>query len=384
MDLSDTAELADFRSALRKWLATHVPGDPEPSGVSQRFWWRHAWHISLYDGGWLGLDWPAEYGGAGRTRMHLLVLTEELTAFSAPPIANWVGLELVGPTLLQCGSPEQRARFLPSLLDGSHVWCQAFSEERAGSDLAAVETAATAQDGGYVLDGHKTWSSWAQFADYALVLARSGPAAERHRSLSCFVVPLDTPGVTVTPIRMLYGDAEECSIELDRVQLPADSLVGAWNGGWKVLMTSLSLARGMSTVTRTATLRSQFTKLVRERIHRSPGGELAEPEQATLTEYHARLESLRYLAYRKVGELEQDGVPGPIASTEKLLWGELSRQIAQHAVDVSGPDALIEPDDGVAVGWLRELFRALGNEIEGGTSEIQRTTIARHVLGLPA
>ncbi|MEU6131761.1 acyl-CoA dehydrogenase family protein [Saccharopolyspora sp. NPDC047091] len=382
--LIDDAVRAEFRGRLRAWLPENLPRTPEPDGVEDRFWWRHAWHRTLHRGGWIGVDLPAELGGHGLDALHRAVLIDELTAADAPPIANWVGVELVAPTLVAWGSAEQRAEHVPAILDGGSVWCQAFSEPEAGSDLAAVTTRATPDGDGFVLRGRKRWSSWSRFADQVLVLARTGSTEARHKALSCFIVPLARPGVSVRPVPMLYGDAEESDIVLDDVRVGADALVGELDRGWSVLMTSLSLARGLSTLTRVGALRRALARLISERIEScGSAADLPPTEVMALTDFHARAEALRGLAYRKVADLAADGVPGPVASTEKLLWGELSRQVAEHAVLLGGLDALA-PSGGMATGWLLELYRGIGNAIEGGTSEIQRTTIARHVLGLPA
>lgn len=382
MDLRDTVEQSEFRADLRRWLTEHLPAEPPPTPVAELFAWRHQWHRELYRAGWLGVDLPKEFGGRDLDVIHRLIVIEEMTAAGAPPIANWVGVELVAPTLQLCGSHAQREQYLPGILMGDSVWAQAFSESEAGSDLAAVTTTATVDGDGFVIDGAKRWSSWARFADQLLVLVRTGPPEKRHRALSCFIVPARAPGVTITDIPMLYGDAEESDIVLDRVRVPATALVGEIDAGWRVLMTSLSLARGMSTVTRVGSLLQLLNTLVAQRIAVAGSAtNLPADEAARLSQLYAQAQALRALAYRKVGELAEHGVPGPIASTEKLLWGELSRQVADYGVELGGLDALTESGV-VSEGWPFALFRGLGNAIEGGTTEIQRTTIARHVLGV--
>ncbi|MFF9018704.1 acyl-CoA dehydrogenase family protein [Streptomyces eurythermus] len=392
MNVTETPDQTRFRHELRTWLDEHVrpqwrePGFEEQASVALRFAVRRKWHRTLATGGWIGVEWPVEYGGRGLTPVHGLILSEELARARALPIADWVGVELVAPTLLRCGSHEQRNRYLPGIKDGSQVWCQGFSEPAAGSDLAAVTTVATRTADGYRISGHKRWTSWAQFADFALVLARTGDPAERHRTLSCFIVPLGSPGVTIEPIPMLYGDAEECDLHLDDVEVPADALVGEENKGWRTVMTSLTLARGSATLIRIAALKRTFDGLTRDVF--APGVPAAGlPDDSVLRSFtllHARLEALGHLARRKMGEMEDDGLPGQIASTEKLLWARLSSDIARFGMETQDLDGIVEPDPtGVSTGWRREMYRAMANEIEGGTNAIQRTTIARHVLKLP-
>jgi alkylation response protein AidB-like acyl-CoA dehydrogenase len=392
MDLHDSPEEAAFRLELREWLENNVPAgdgaaeDDRPSTVTERFAQHHAWHAALHSGGWLGLDWPAEFGGRALSPIHQLILNEELDAVDAPPIANWVGLELVGPSLLRWGSEEQKRRWLPGILDGTNVWCQGFSEPGAGSDLAAVTTTATKTDGGWVLDGHKRWTSWAQFSDHVLVLARTGPVEARHRALSCFVVPMDATGLRVEPIPMLYGDAEESDLSLSGVHVPDDALVGDVDRGWGVVMTSLTLARGPATLARISTLQASFRALAATVMDGMPAVARSDGDHrqlSELTEIYAELEALRFLAYRKMGELEETGAPGQIASTEKLLWAQLNAKVGRLTVEWAGFKAIASPLGALAPRAQREFYRALAGEIEGGTNEIQRTVIARHVLGLP-
>ncbi|MTD56056.1 acyl-CoA dehydrogenase family protein [Amycolatopsis pithecellobii] len=385
MDFRETDEETRFRLELRKWLAS-VPhrrqGSADDSDtVAMRFTAGRRWHSALAEGGWLGLDWPTEYGGRGLDGAYQIILNEELDAIDAPQLATWVGVELVAPTLLRWGSPAQRERHLPPILAGTEVWCQGFSEPDAGSDLAAVQTTATRTETGFVLTGHKQWTSWAQFAQYALVLARTGEESARHRALTCFIVPLSAPGVRVTPIPMLYGDAEECDVHLDSVHVPADAVVGEVDQGWQVVMTSLSLARGAATLARIRTLGSLYRHFATETLAARTAHDVL-PQPLALT--GARLEALRFLAYRKIGEMVEDGEPGPIASTEKLLWARFSTQLAELALDSAGLLGVTEAGPwGGSTGWRRHLYRSFANEIEGGTNEIQRTIIARHVLGLP-
>jgi alkylation response protein AidB-like acyl-CoA dehydrogenase len=391
MDLRDAPEQAELRRRARDWLDHNLPPGwaegrrEEPADLRERFAFRHRWHVALYRGGWLGLQWPRRYGGPGRSVLDQLVLNEELARREAPPIANWVGVELVGPTIMRFGSDEQRDRLLPRILDGSHVWCQSFSEPEAGSDLAAVSTAARPADGGFVITGRKRWTSWAQFGHFTLLLARTGDPELRHRSLSCFTVPLDAPGLRITPIRMIYGDAEENELELDGVRAGPGDLLGELNGGWRVLLYSLSLSRGMVTLTRTVGLQSWLLRLWRSaRALPSPDRPaLDDPSvRQAFAGLFVRVEALRYLSYRKVGETDQD-TPGPIACAEKLVWSELTRDLTDLALRVQGPLAQAETDlgEGSWPGqWQYEYFRAKANAVEGGTSEIQRNTIARAIL----
>ncbi|HET6499926.1 MAG TPA: acyl-CoA dehydrogenase family protein [Amycolatopsis sp.] len=390
MDFRETDQESRFRLRLREWLADlprrwhDATDDTDDDTVAIRFAAGRQWHGTLAEGGWLGLDWPAEYGGRGLDGVYQIILNEELDAIDAPQLATWVGVELVGPTLLRWGSPAQRERYLAPILAATEVWCQCFSEPEAGSDLAAVRTTATRTENGFVLTGHKQWTSWAQFAQFALVLARTGAEADRHRALTCFIVPMSAPGVRIEPIPMLYGDAEECDVYLDSVHVPADAVVGEVNQGWPVVMTSLTLARGAATLGRIRILGSRYRRFATETVVAQARETSHDVQSGPMALIGARLEALRFLAYRKVGELVDEGAPGAIASTEKLLWARLSTELAELALDNAGLQGVTEVSRwGGSTGWRRQFYRSLANEIEGGTNEIQRTTIARHVLRLP-
>lgn len=379
MDFRDDAANAAFRTRLREWLAVRRAGRDygdshrELLAADRRFMQGLQWHRELYKGGWLGLDWPVEYGGKGLGPEYPLILHEELGAVYAPVGPTWIGLELVGPTLLRWGSEDQKNTYLPGILDGSVTWCQGFSEPEAGSDLASVTTLATRSESGWVLEGQKRWTSWAHLADRCLVVARTGSREARHRALTCFIMPTDDPRVTIEPIPMMHGDAEECDVFLHGVQVPDDAVVGELDGGWHIVMNSLDLARGPATFGRITVLNGMFRQLADE-ILTSRGA--ASAMTTYVAELYAEVEALRYLAYRMVGETSEAGKPGRAASVEKLLWARLYLRVTRLALDWSGLSATPR--------WNSEFYRAIAAGIEGGTDEIQRTIIARHVLGLPS
>lgn len=393
MRLADDHDEAAFRAELRAWLRR----DPAAAlleeaqrgtargDVGQRFELRTRWHRALHEGGWMGVSWPSRFGGRGLPFAYQIILNEELTAVQAPPIAAWVAVELVAPVLMKWGTPAQQDALLPGILAGETVACQGFSEPGAGSDLAAVSTTARRDGEHWVLDGTKVWTSWAQHSSVAVVLARTDPAQPGHRGLSCFLVDIDTPGLRVEPLRMLHGGAEENWLHLDGVRVGDEALLGEPGRGWRVVMHSLSLARGVSSLTRTATVEVAIARLLT--AHSTGAAPLDEVTAHRLAVLHARARALRWLCYRVVGELDQDGVPGSIASTEKLLWARLSRDVAALTLDVHGLPGLTEPTDWAGDTNTAERFdylRTLADSVEGGTDEIQREILATRVLGLEA
>lgn len=396
MNLRETDDERRFRSEAREWLAHNLPDGwvanrmREPNNPDERVAFRHAWHKKLYAGGWLGLTWPRAYGGRELRLAHQLIFNEELVRADAPQIASWVGLELLGPTLLIYGTDEQKRRFLPAILNGEHQWCQGFSEPDAGSDLFAISTRAVRTDAGWRISGRKKWTSWAQYSQYCLLLARNGDPKDRHKSLSTFIVPMNAPGLTVVPTRMIDGESEENELILDGVEIGADALVGKLDAGAEIIITNMSFARGIGTIERTLWLERSLKRLWRtvEALSQRGGSSFAwERARRQLVTLDASVQALKYLGYRKVTEIEETGEPGGKASVEKLAWAEIGQAVTRLAMEVLGPHALIEDldlNDGTWPGqWPKEYFRSKGGAIEGGTDEIQKDTIAKRVLARP-
>ena len=268
MDRPQTDIDQDFRLRVRRWLTANLPANwlsghrKEPEAMEERFAFRREWHRRLHAGGWLGLQWPKAYGGQGLSLNEQLIFNEEAMRVEAPSVADWVGVELIGPSLLHWGTEAQKSRYLPRILSADDVWCQGWSEPDAGSDLINISTTATETNDGFVLDGHKRWTSWAQFADHCVVLARTGDPAQRHRTLSCFIVPIPSPGLSIKPIAMANGQAEENDLFLDQVTVPREAMLGPLNGGWRVVLTAMECARGTATVMRTMELRAMQHQLL--------------------------------------------------------------------------------------------------------------------------
>lgn len=382
MQLGDTTDQAEFRAQLRDWLRSQLPAQPAGRPKTWTPAELRAWSTALHQAGYAGIGWPREHGGRGLPPAYQACYAEESALAGAPDHVNVIGLNMVGPTIIRYGTPEQQARFLPGILSGEIIFCQGFSEPDAGSDLAAVRTRARATGGGYLLDGEKVWSSYAHLADYGLLLARTDPAAAKHQGLSCFLVDMRSPGVQVRPIRELAGDTDFNQIILTEVLTPSDSLLGPLGAGWRVALTTLAHERGTFGITLTARLAAELDRLVQTvlelRLQHDP---LVRNE---LAELHVQLQALRYTGYRALAELERSGEPGPESSILKLRWSLANQRLTELASKALGPAASQDGPTAFWGGyWQRQQLRSRTSTIEGGTSEILRGIVAERVLGLP-
>jgi alkylation response protein AidB-like acyl-CoA dehydrogenase len=381
MDLQDNADEAAFRARLRGWLSARLPA---PHGPPRS--WKpdelRSWSRDLHAAGYAGLNWPAEHGGQGLSPVYQAIFAEESALAGSPEHPNIIGLNMVGPTLIAHGSPEQRAQHLPRILSGETLFCQGFSEPDAGSDLAAVRTRATPTDHGYRLNGEKVWSSYAHLADYCLLLARTGPAEPKHKGLTCFILDMRAKGVQVSPLRQLSGDTDFNQIILTDAEVAEADVVGPVGQGWGVALSTLAHERGTFGITLTARLAVQFDRLVAT-VHASDRA--ADPVvRREIAELYTRLLGLRHTGYRALGALRRTGEPGPESSILKLEWSAANQRMAALALRLGGMRATLNGTDALWDGyWQHQRLRSRANSIEGGTSEILRSIVAERVLGLP-
>ena len=383
MDFRDTPEQAAFREELRTWLDEHLPdelrghrgGGARFDGPEIRQWSR-----ALHDGGWVGISWPAEYGGRGLSPRFQAIYLEEEARAEAPPHIGVIGLGMAGPTIISRGTEEQKTRYLEPLLAADEIWCQGFSEPGAGSDLAGVRTSARLDGDRFVLDGQKVWSSYAHIADFCILVARSDPDSQRHAGLTYLIVDMRAPGVEVRPLTQITGDPEFNEIFLSSVEVPVENVIGEIGGGWDVAMTTLLHERGTLAFALVARLEVQVNKLLALVADR---GATATQREAVAREW-SQLQALRWTAYRSLSALERTGLPGPEGSILKLQWSEANQRITKLALDLLGPDAQLLPGNAPYDGyWTIQQLRSRGNTIEAGTSEILRNIVAERVLGLP-
>jgi alkylation response protein AidB-like acyl-CoA dehydrogenase len=390
MDFDFTEEQETFRKQVRQWLERSLPEDLRGTAfassradrrqVARLRWWQKTMH----EAGYVGMDWPPEFGGRGASLVEQIILYQEMSRAESPQLVNRGGVSMLGPTLMKHGTPAQQKRFLPRILTAEEIWCQGFSEPNAGSDLANLQTRAVRHGDHFVVDGQKVWTSMAHVADWCFLLARTDPAAPKHKGISFLLVDMTTPGITVRPLRQMTGEAEFNEVFFDQVRVPAEHLVGRLNEGWAVALTTLSYERDLLTFIRHISLRNALTRLVR-RIRES--GCAADP---LLRQKVAALwigeQALQLGAYRSLTRILRGGQPGPEGSTAKLFWSQLDQELAQVATESIGPYALIGDGSPWAVDhgqWEFYVLLAQASGIRAGTSEILRNILAERVLGLP-
>jgi alkylation response protein AidB-like acyl-CoA dehydrogenase len=394
MDFQLTPGEAAFRDAVREWLAANLPagwGTPAfatPRSMEDKIAFAKRWQRRLYDGGFAGLSWPREFGGRGATLVEQLIFSEEYAAARAPDLIDiGVGPALAGPTIIHYGTEEQQRRFLLPILTGEEIWCQGFSEPNAGSDLAALRTRAEFRGDDALITGQKIWTSYAQQADWCILLARTNPSAAKHKGLTFFLVDMRTPGITIRPLVEMTGVAWFNEVFFDEVRVPRANIVGEVDQGWQVAITTLMHERsGSSPHTRLRKDLDQMIELARRVEH---GGQPVSRDpnvRQRLAQHFIEVEALKYTAYRHVSALARGGAPGPEGSIFKLLWSELDIRMKETAIGLEGPYANLVVGSPRAVEdgkWQYEYLWSRAASIYAGTSEVQRNIIAQRVLGLP-
>jgi alkylation response protein AidB-like acyl-CoA dehydrogenase len=388
VDLRYPPEAEAFRAEVRAFVSEHGSGADDVD----------AWRRCLYDHGLLGLTWPREYGGGGRSRVDQVVLAEELARAGLPtgsPHDNF-GIKMVGNTLLRWGSDAQRAAHLPRILRGDERWCQGYSEPNAGSDLAALSTRATLDGDEWVIDGQKIWTSLAREASWIFLLARTDPDARGHRGISFLLCPMDQPGIEVRPIEMLNHEREFCEVFFDGARTASHNVVGEVGGGWAVAMTLLSHERGEEAATNPILFRAEFDRLVA--LAREYGRADDPIVRDRLAWCFTRVETMKTLGYRILTQYLRDGELGAAASISKLYWSEYHQAVADLAMQIMGADGLVptgrRPSRNVrtdspgapnsTASWANVfLLNARAGTVYAGSSEIQRNILGETVLGLP-
>ena len=393
MDLNLTPAELKFRDELRAWLHANVPADWDKHRTEDemldRFEFLRAWQKKVYQAGWAGIAWPKEYGGRGASLMEQVIFTEEMARAGAPPLANVLGLSLIGPTIIAFGSDAQKKRFLANILSADEIWCQGFSEPNAGSDLANVRTESRLEGDQYVVNGQKVWNSYGWVADWCALLTRSDPNSTKHHGLTYLLIDMKSPGVEVRPLKQMTGESEFCEIFFHDVRVPAANVLGKVGDGWNVAIGTLAHERLTLGAGVQITLKRQFDRLVELAHSTIRDGKPAADDpviRQKLAQCYTDIEIMRLNQMRAVSRVNQKGVPGPEGSVLKIFWTELNQRFQQIASELLGPYATLAKGDPHAVDdgqWAYSFLRARGNTIEAGTSEIQRNIIGHFVLGLP-
>jgi len=377
LELSES-ELA-FQAEAREWLQAHVPSEPLPSmDTADGFAAHQEWERKLADARWAVVSWPEKYHGRGASLVEWVIFEEEYYRAGAPGRVSQNGIFLLSPILFDHGTQEQQDRFLPSMATGEKVWAQCWSEPEAGSDLASlrstaarVSTSSTNGQSGWVLNGQKTWSSRATYAQWGFGLFRSDPEAERHHGLTYFLFPLDTPGVTVRPIAQLDGEAGFAEVFFEDVFVPDADVLGAPGDGWRVAMSTAGNERGLSLRSpgRFCAAADRLVELYRSNPR---------PEHADgVVDAWIKAQAYRLYTWGTVTRLAAGGDMGAAGSVNKVFWSELDIALHETALDLLGPEAEVESR------WLDGYTFSLSGPIYAGTNEIQRNIVAERILGLP-
>jgi alkylation response protein AidB-like acyl-CoA dehydrogenase len=368
------AEADEYRGGIRAFLEEHAPGGAFPPDWTRR----------LAQHGYVAPHWPRPWG-RDASPIEQLVIDEELKAAGAPKPMNPIGIGWAGPTLLVAGTPEQQQRYLPGILDGSEIWCQLFSEPEAGSDLASLRTCAERDGDEYVLNGQKIWTTLGHLARYGILLARTNPAAEPHRGITYFVLDMQSPGITVRPIKQMDHSASFNEVFFDNVRIPAADLIGTENDGWRLAKVTLGNERvslsGEGALWGIGPTAHDLLDLVRAH------GRLADPVlRQRLAALYIESEILRLIRLRTVSAKVAGLEPGPEASVRKALADEHGQHVMAAAIELAGTDGMLldrgpfgAPDASWALGYLYSRALTIG----GGTSEVQRNILGERILGLP-
>jgi alkylation response protein AidB-like acyl-CoA dehydrogenase len=389
MDLSFSPAEEAFRRELRAWLNANRPqGALEFDTLADEVAQLVEWQKRLHAGRWVGVHWPAVYGGRGASIIENYIFQEEMARAQAPEIIGRIGVNLVGPTLIAHGTEAQRQRYLPRILAADEIWCQLFSEPNAGSDLTAVRCRAERAGDEFLVTGQKVWTSYAQFARWGILLARTDPNLPKAKGISFFIVDMHSPGVSIRPLKQMTGTEEFNEVFLDAVRVPAENLVGELQRGWDIAQTTLSHERGTSP--RQLVLhRILVTELLRlaHQMRRNGAPATADPcTRQRLAQAFIEVELTKLHNWRTLTGLLRHGKPGPESSLVKLFWSEMSQRLHDTAMEVLGPGGQLVKGDPRAVAhgrWQRSYLYYRAATIFAGTSEIQRNIIAQRVLGLP-
>ena len=405
MDLNYPKETENFRQEVKSWLKENLPQgwgqDDFEMTDEQKADFNKEWVEKLKAGGWICASWPKEYGGKGLSLMELVVLNEEFANSNAPIRADFFGDTLVGPTILQWGTEEQKKYFLPKILSGQIAWCQGFSEPDAGSDLASLKTKAVLDGDEWVINGQKIWTTQAQHADYIFLLARTDQEAPKHKGISYLLVPMKQPGIEVRPIIQVDGSAEFNEVFFTDARCPKDNVVGGVNNGWVVAMTTLGFERGTSATTGHRRFEKELNSIIKTAQNNS---KITDPKiRQGIAKAYSKVKIMQINGLRSLtSALNNDNSAAGLSATNKMYWSEYHRDTMELAIDILGMNGQIltgslnsgeSPLPGLANRTVLKnypasmlqasFFFSRSETIWGGTAQIQRNIVAERILGLP-
>ena len=392
MNLSYSPEEEQFSAALRAWLAVNLPdgwlaGNRSlPTDLAGRDQFLRQWQRRLYAGGWAGISWPKEFGGRGASLVEEVIYEYEMVRAQAPPQLNLVGIQLVGPTLIEIGTAAQKAEYLNKIISGDEIWCQGFSEPNAGSDLASLQTKAVKDGSRYIINGQKIWTSYAHAADRCFLLARTSVTEKKHFGITAFLIDMHQPGIEVRPIHQINGDSDFNEVFFTNAIAERDDIVGQLDQGWGAALVMLKYERGLASqifeLERTLSDILRFAK-----THSVNGRALIDDEVFgdRIADLYVRALAARLTFYRHVTEQARTGSRGAEGSLDKYCATELHKQMLSYALALCGPNgAAVEPAQVLAgLDFQTRFLTSIGAAIAGGTSDIQKNIVAERILGLP-
>ena len=389
MNFELTAQETAFRDRLRQWLEDNLPagwGETvfEPVELHEKVAFLKDWSRQLYDAGYAGLNWPKAYGGAGATLMEQVIFNEEIARYKAPTPYNGIAIGMVGPTLIEVGTEAQKKRYLSKMLNCEEIWCQGYSEPGSGSDLASLQTRAVRDGDAFVVNGQKVWTSYAHDAAFCFLLARTDADVPKHQGLSCFIVDMKSPGITVRPLRQITGEAEFNEVFFENVRVPRENLVGELNHGWMVGIGLLMHERATTSILTQANVQT----LVQDLIALAQQQERADDPviRQRLAQLCIESEAIKHFGYRNLTKRLRGLPPGPEGSAHRLGLTLLTQRAQELAMELQGPYSQLMHGSAGAIqdgAWQFSFLRSRSATIAAGTAEIQRNIIAERVLGLP-
>lgn len=390
MDLTLSPSEQGFRDEVATWLRENNPG-PEPEGsLDEVMTFRREWQLKLHAAGWAGISWPKEYGGRGATMIEQAIFTGEAAAQEAPSPANVLGLAMGGPVVIAHGTEAQKERYLEPILTGEEIWCQGFSEPESGSDLASLKTRAVKDGDEWVVTGQKVWTTFAQYAKWCMLVARTDPDAPKHKGLTYFLMDMEQDGVEAKPLVQITGEGEFNEVFMNEARIPDENVVGGVGNGWTVAITTLMNERAGLAFGAIAAIHNSLGRLaaLAQEVREEGGTSAAEDAyfRQRIAQLFIEAETMRLNAYRGLTKTMESGIPGPEGSLGKWQWADINQDLTELALEIEGAWApLARGSEGaVANGaWQYNFLRSRANSIEGGTTDILKNIIAERVLGLP-
>jgi alkylation response protein AidB-like acyl-CoA dehydrogenase len=392
MDFSFTKKEEEYRRTLRIWLEENLPegwieGKRDlPENEEEQAQFLRNWQKKMNDGGWVAIAWPEKYGGQSASVIEEIIYHQEMVRAGAPHLINYIGIHMVGPTLMDIGTEEQREKFIPKILNAEEVWCQGYSEPNAGSDLSALKTSAVKQGDKWIINGQKVWTSYGHLADRCFLLARTSNLEKKHKGITVFLVDMKQPGVEVRPIIQMNGKHDFNEVYFNDAVAYDEEIVGEIDEGWKVMI-NLMLHERTGIGAQIFTLEKQFSDLVLLTNELKENGQplIKDPfTRQKMVELYTRCRGVLLTYYRNITTSMKRGYPGAESSMDKLMSSELTKDLFEFAVSIQGHQGVLWKEDALANPfWQLEYLSSFGVTIGGGTSEVQRNTIGERLLGLP-